>query len=123
MHEHHIDRVHSESVVLDVGGDIGAMILYTGPEYRAREIEISPVLDPDARTHVEILERQLDNGETVVPCDDLPQRRKGRSQARPFVCVLNYLAAPPVSGRPIVLLPDTLQKMPPLQDSFPVRPE
>ncbi|HLY12992.1 MAG TPA: hypothetical protein VKR24_01475, partial [Candidatus Limnocylindrales bacterium] len=32
-----------EDAVLDIGGDIGALILYTDAEYDQREIEISPI--------------------------------------------------------------------------------
>ena len=32
-----------EDAVLDIGGNIGALILYTDAEYDQREIEISPV--------------------------------------------------------------------------------
>ncbi len=32
-----------EDAVLDIGGDVGALILYTDAEYDEREIEISPV--------------------------------------------------------------------------------
>ena len=35
-----------EDAVLDIGGDIGALILYTDAEYDEREIEISPLDDP-----------------------------------------------------------------------------
>jgi len=65
MHEHHVDRAHPESVLLDIGDEVGAMILYTGSELRGQEIEISPKFAPDKRTHVEILERPLPSGETV----------------------------------------------------------
>ena len=65
MHEHHVDRVHPESVVLDIGGDIGALLLHTGPEHKGREYEISSEDSPDARTHVEILERRLESGEVM----------------------------------------------------------
>jgi len=64
MHEHHIDRVHPEAIVLDIGGDIGALIIYTKPELRGREIEVSRTGSPDQRTHVEVLERLVD-GKTV----------------------------------------------------------
>lgn len=64
MTEHHVDRVHAESVVLDIGGDIGALILYTDPILRGAEIEISPRAAPDEKTHVEILERTVD-GSTI----------------------------------------------------------
>jgi hypothetical protein len=35
-----------EDAVLDIGGDIGALILYTDAEYNGREIEVSPVDEP-----------------------------------------------------------------------------
>ncbi len=65
MHEHHEDRIHPESVVLDIGDDVGALLLYTQPELRGHEIEISLKSSPEERTHVEILERQLESGDTV----------------------------------------------------------
>lgn len=33
--------------VLDIGGDIGALILYTDADYNGREIEVSPIDEPD----------------------------------------------------------------------------
>lgn len=63
MHEHDVDRVHSESIVLDIGGEIGALILYTKPELRGKEIEVSRK-GAEKRTHVEVLERLVD-GETI----------------------------------------------------------
>lgn len=36
-----------EDAVLDIGGDIGALILYTDPEYDEREIEVSPIDEHD----------------------------------------------------------------------------
>ena len=62
MPEVHVDRVHPESIVLDIGGEIGALILYTKPDLRGREIEISR--KGEKRVHVEVLERIV-NGETV----------------------------------------------------------
>lgn len=32
-----------EDAVLDIGGDVGALILYTDAEYDEREIEVSPI--------------------------------------------------------------------------------
>jgi hypothetical protein len=46
------------SVMLDIGGDIGALILETGPELLGAEIEISPVGQDGARTHIAIRERR-----------------------------------------------------------------
>ncbi|GIH20423.1 phospholipase [Rugosimonospora africana] len=41
-----------DSLVLDIGGQIGALVITTGPDLAEEEIEISPGLDPAAkRTH------------------------------------------------------------------------
>jgi hypothetical protein len=47
------------SVVLDIGGDVGALVLYTTDAYRGREIEVSPLGDDARRTHTGVLERQV----------------------------------------------------------------
>ena len=57
-------RRHTESVVLDIGGDIGALVLYTGPELHGREIELSPLGADAGRVHSAVLERSI-NGRTV----------------------------------------------------------
>ncbi len=64
MAEQHDDRVHSESVVLDIGQDMGALIIYTEAELRGREIEVSPRGSAATRVHVEVLERRI-NGRPV----------------------------------------------------------
>ncbi len=64
MAERHNDRVHSESVVLDIGQDVGALIIYTEAELRGREIEVSPRGSVAKRVHVEVLERRI-NGRPV----------------------------------------------------------
>jgi hypothetical protein len=64
MVEIHDDRVHTEDVVLDIGGDIGALILYTRPELRDREIELSLVDDDGRRVHNQVHER-ITNAGTV----------------------------------------------------------
>jgi hypothetical protein len=68
-HAHHDasfwTRRHTESVVLDIGDDVGALILYTGPERHTHEIEVS-LLEAGAdsrRVHSAVLERSL-NGRT-----------------------------------------------------------
>ena len=63
MAEQHTDRVHSENVVLDIGKDIGALVIYTDAELRGREIEASP-RGVAKRVHVEVLERRI-NGRPV----------------------------------------------------------
>jgi hypothetical protein len=40
-----------EDAVLDIGGDVGALILYTDAEYDEREIEVSPI-DGSEQAHV-----------------------------------------------------------------------
>ncbi len=53
------------SVVLEIGGDLGALILHTGPEQDGLEIEVSPLDDPSAaRTHAAVRPRHL-AGRTV----------------------------------------------------------
>jgi hypothetical protein len=63
MAEAHSDRVHPETVVLDIGQDVGALIIYTKAELRGREIEVSPC-GGATRVHVEVLERRI-NGRPV----------------------------------------------------------
>jgi hypothetical protein len=46
------------SAVLDIGGDVGALILYTPAELAGAEIEVSPIDTPLRRTHTQVLERQ-----------------------------------------------------------------
>jgi hypothetical protein len=68
-HSHHDasfwTRRHAESVVLDIGDDVGALILYTSAEHHTEEIEVSLLgADPTARrVHSAVLERYL-NGRT-----------------------------------------------------------
>ena len=64
MAEHHSDRVHPETIMLDIGRDIGALIIYTVPELRGREIEVSPRGSDAKRVHVEVLERRI-NGRPI----------------------------------------------------------
>jgi hypothetical protein len=67
-HSHHDPsywtRHHSEAVVLDIGDDIGALVLYTRPELHGSEIEVSPRGNPGARVHSAVLEREV-SGRTV----------------------------------------------------------
>jgi hypothetical protein len=66
-HEHDHDHgrgARLEDSVLDIGGDIGALILYTPAEYDEREIEVSPIGDDSNRTHTAIHQR-LASGRTV----------------------------------------------------------
>lgn len=75
MAEQHDDRVHSESVVLDIGQDIGALIVYTAAELRGREIEVSRRGTVATRVHVEVLERRIND--TPVFAAVFPRLRAG----------------------------------------------
>jgi len=75
-HEHDHDRPADEQSVLDVGGDIGALILTTGPEFEGHEIEVSPIDDPNARVHTAIRERRV--ADRVVYAGVYPQLKAGR---------------------------------------------
>src|ERR1700712_3114095 len=46
------------SVMLDIGGDIGALILHAPVELAGAEIEISPVGEVPPRRHVAVRERR-----------------------------------------------------------------
>lgn len=54
----HIQRVHTEPVVLDIGEDTGGLIILTGPEMLGVEIEISPRDEPTRRAHTDVAERR-----------------------------------------------------------------
>ena len=46
-------------VVLDIGGDVGALVLRTSAALAGQEIEISPVEEPEHRRHVAVHQRDL----------------------------------------------------------------
>jgi hypothetical protein len=58
-HEHHDLGVHTAPAVLDIGEDIGALVIYTGPELHGHEIEVSPRANETRRTHTAVLERRV----------------------------------------------------------------
>jgi hypothetical protein len=41
MPERYTDRVHTEHAVLDIGEDVGALVIYCRPELRGRQIDVS----------------------------------------------------------------------------------
>ncbi|MGI8825110.1 MAG: phospholipase [Chloroflexota bacterium] len=74
-HPHtYADRPHPEAVVLDIGGDIGALIIHTKPERHGQEIHISRK-GVSKREHVEVLERSI-NGEPAFTAV-FPELREG----------------------------------------------
>jgi hypothetical protein len=52
-------RPQTEAVVLEIGGDLGALVVYTDPALLHTEIEISPAGDDAGRSHKDVLERVL----------------------------------------------------------------
>jgi hypothetical protein len=66
MHSHTLDPTDGSTVVVDVGGDVGALVLYTGPQLSGTEIDIEPLDRPGRRTHVAVRERRLVTGTTYA---------------------------------------------------------
>jgi hypothetical protein len=56
-HHHHEHRPRSEPVVLEIGGELGALVVYTDAALLHEEIEISPTGADDRRSHKDVLER------------------------------------------------------------------
>ena len=58
-HSNYADRSHPEFVLLNIGGDTGALVLHTDPDLHGVEIEISPAGDDHSRSHKQVLERSI----------------------------------------------------------------
>jgi len=58
----HVHGPRLENAILDIGGDVGALILYTDAGYAEREIEVSLDGDDQHRTHTAIHERRTGAG-------------------------------------------------------------
>jgi hypothetical protein len=69
---HGLHRQHSPvqaerwAAVLDVGEDVGALLLYTPAELVGCEIEVSPLGRPHQRTHTEVLRRSVGGKEVYA---------------------------------------------------------
>jgi hypothetical protein len=62
-HDHSHNHVAGQGpTVLDIGDDVGALVLYTSVELVGAEIEISPDGEPDRRRHVAVHPRQYPGG-------------------------------------------------------------
>ena len=57
-HHHYSARAHPEFVVLELGEEVGALIVHTDAAMHGVEVEISPAGADDRRSHKEILERR-----------------------------------------------------------------
>src|SRR5712691_552645 len=65
MVETYAERVHTEHAVLDIGEDIGALVIYTREEWRGKEIQVSLKGNSAARLiHTAVWERRF-NGRTT----------------------------------------------------------
>lgn len=62
--EHYAARRHPEQVILDIGRDIGALILHTDAGMVGVEVEISAAGRDHERSHKDVLEREI-NGRPV----------------------------------------------------------
>lgn len=58
--ENYAARRHPEQVVLDIGEDIGALIVHTDAGMVGVEVEISATGQDDRRSHKDVLEREID---------------------------------------------------------------
>src|SRR5689334_8883378 len=61
MVEMRSDRVHTECAVVDIGEDVGALIIYCRPELRGVQIDISLRGREWQRVHTDVLERRANN--------------------------------------------------------------
>jgi hypothetical protein len=59
--EDYASRRHPEFIVLDIGEDVGALIVHTDPDMHGVEIEISPAGHDGRRSHKQVLERNIDH--------------------------------------------------------------
>ena len=57
--EHYAARRHPEHVVLDIGEDLGALIVRTDAEMLGVEVEISAAGSDHQRSHKDVLEREI----------------------------------------------------------------
>jgi hypothetical protein len=57
--EDYAARKHPEFVALDIGGEVGALIIHTDADMHGIEIEISRAGEDDKRTHKQVLERHV----------------------------------------------------------------
>jgi hypothetical protein len=65
MAETYVERVHTGNVVLDIGPDVGSLVIYTREEYRGKEIQVSLKGTNAARmVHTAVWERRF-NGRVV----------------------------------------------------------
>jgi hypothetical protein len=62
MTEHAYGPTRAGTVMLDLGAETGALVLYTPADLAGREIEISPHIPGALRTHASVRARPGNNG-------------------------------------------------------------
>ena len=87
MTHHHHGAPSGVGVLLDIGEDVGAVVVYLGDQAIGDELEIQPVGDPAGRFHTGIHPRRIDGD--VVPVAVFPEVRTGAyelldDRGRPF---------------------------------------
>ena len=71
-HHHEASELRAQPVLLNLGGELGALIVHTSPELLGAEIEISPDGHDGDRQHKQVLRRQLGpQAVTVLVYDNL----------------------------------------------------
>ncbi|RZU48419.1 hypothetical protein EV385_0133 [Krasilnikovia cinnamomea] len=61
-HHHTLAPSGQGTVVLNIGADIGALIIHTPGSLHGHEIEVSPVDAPEVRTHAAVRARYVHDG-------------------------------------------------------------
>ncbi|GID92242.1 phospholipase [Amorphoplanes digitatis] len=61
-HHHTLDPSGQGTVVLNIGRGIGALVIHTPGSLHGHEIEVSPVGEPDRRTHAAVRARYVRDG-------------------------------------------------------------
>ncbi len=110
MHENYAARPHPEYVVLDIGEQLGALIVYTDAALHGTEVEISPEGDDSDRSHKDVLERgEGDRVAFTAVFDKLPDgaytlwtqgvaRARGVQVSGGAVAELDWTAVSPIAA-------------------------
>ena len=97
--------------VLEIGGELGALIVYTDPALLHQEIEISPAGEDERRSHKDVLERvtggrsfyaavfdRLPSGAYTLWNDDTP-RMRGTTIAGGTIAEVDWTGGLPAADR------------------------
>lgn len=70
MNQEPVARPHPEPVVLDIGGTIGALIVYADEALIDTPVEVSPADSDDGKFHQHVLERPMPEGTSYAAVFD-----------------------------------------------------